>query len=564
MAVLLTGKANLQSRPPDQALVKLITPQDAVRLECLPWYTIGNLLFLAVSEDADAERARRHMARLWSGPIITSHLSRMDLRQVQLEHWADALREDAITRCPDEYACRRLGSPRLRQSYTMILLLCATLALLFPVVAMSLLLGWIIVMNCATIVLRIVSLFSVPMRMTSSASGKLHQTPTVSILLPVYQENSVVSQLLTALAHLDYPKANLDIKLLVEADDDETRAALAGAYLPVEVDVITVPPGLPKTKPRAMNHALPFCRGEIIGIYDAEDMPHPDQISVIVRHLTTAPKDVACVQAALDFYNPGQNWLTRCFTMEYAIWFRVLLHGVQRLKMPLPLGGTSVFFRRDVLEEVGAWDAHNVTEDADLGMRLARMGYRCEMVPSTTFEEANCQYGNWLRQRSRWLKGYAITWLTHMRNPRKLMQDLGLQPFIGFQILLLGGVTSYLAIPLHVAFIAFAITGHVPQSLGDVSSLLWWVFLVSLPVGNAILLVSATLAVLRQGKHSLLPWMLTLPAYWLLGAVAAYRAILELLGNPFHWHKTEHGLSAAPAKHIVPSTAAQASPLPKS
>ena len=167
-----------------------------------------------------------------------------------------------------------------------------------------------------------------------------------------------------------------------------------------------------KTKPRAMNYALPFCRGDIVGVYDAEDRPDPGQIRAVVQHLQAAPPEVACVQGYLDFYNSADNWLSRCFTLEYAIWFRVVLLGVQRLGLPIPLGGTSVFFRRGVLEQIGAWDAHNVTEDADLGMRLARFGYRCEMIASTTWEEANCRVGPWIRQRSRWLKGYALTWAT--------------------------------------------------------------------------------------------------------------------------------------------------------
>ena len=82
----------------------------------------------------------------------------------------------------------------------------------------------------------------------------------------------------------------------------------------------------------------------------------------------------------LDFYNPRTNWLARCFTIEYAGWFRLVLPGLAAPWPAVPLGGTTLFFRRDVLEQLGGWDAHNVTEDADLGMRLARHGYRTELI----------------------------------------------------------------------------------------------------------------------------------------------------------------------------------------
>ncbi|MBB5516268.1 cellulose synthase/poly-beta-1,6-N-acetylglucosamine synthase-like glycosyltransferase [Rubricella aquisinus] len=235
--------------------------------------------------------------------------------------------------------------------------------------------------------------------------------------------------------------------------------------------------------------------------------------------------------------------MTRCFTMEYAIWFRVLLFGVRRLGIPLPLGGTSVFFHTHVLKEIGAWDAHNVTEDADLGMRLARLGYRCDLVRSVTFEEANPQLGNWLRQRSRWLKGYAVTWVNHMRTPLRLWRDLGTGPFLGFQLLLLGSVTAYLAMPLFWVLLFAEVTGIKPQWLGAVDRTVWSLFFISLPLGNLTMICAAILALYRRRLLGLLPWAFTLPAYWSLGSIASYRAIFELFTMPFHWQKTQHGLA---------------------
>ena len=251
------------------------------------------------------------------------------------------------------------------------------------------------------------------------------------------------------------------------------------------------------------------------------------------------------MQARLDFYNPRQNWLTRCFAMEYAVWFAVLLPGMTRLGLPIPLGGTSVFFRREALEEVGGWDAHNVTEDADLGMRLARHGYRCEMIDSTTYEEANCQTRNWILQRSRWLKGYAITWLTHIQHPRALLADLGPKGFLTFQALFLGAMTSYLALPLFWGLLVLGLFGIGATGWMGLSGPVWTMFWISLPLGQLVMITAIAIAVRAPPKTRLIPWIVTLPLYWPLGALAAYRALLELFFNPFHWHKTEHGLDGA-------------------
>ncbi|MEO0914309.1 MAG: glycosyltransferase family 2 protein, partial [Pseudomonadota bacterium] len=248
-----------------------------------------------------------------------------------------------------------------------------------------------------------------------------------------------------------------------------------------------------------------------------------------------------CVQGHLDFYNARQNWLARCFTIEYAAWFRVLLGGVQRLGVPIPLGGTTVFLRRSHLDAVGGWDAHNVTEDADLGMRLARFGYRTEIVATTTLEEANCRPLAWIKQRSRWLKGYAITWATHMRRPGTLLRDLGLAGFLGFQVLFLGALTSYLATPLFWLLWAamfgldLALWSAIPMGI-------WIGFFSSMIIGQLLMLSVAFRAIWAEERWHLWPTVLTLTLYWPLGALAAYRAVLELFTKPFYWAKTRHGI----------------------
>jgi cellulose synthase/poly-beta-1,6-N-acetylglucosamine synthase-like glycosyltransferase len=302
-----------------------------------------------------------------------------------------------------------------------------------------------------------------------------------------------------------------------------------------------VPAGRVKTKPRALNLALDHCRGAIIGIYDAEDAPEPDQIRKVVERFHRRGPDVACLQGVLDYYNPRTNWLSRCFTIEYATWFRLILPGIQRLGLAVPLGGTTLFFRRSVLEELGGWDAHNVTEDADLGIRLYRHGYRTELLDTVTGEEANCRVIPWIKQRSRWIKGYMMTWAVHMRAPGLLWRQLGGWRFAGFQIMFLGTILQFLLAPLMWSF------WSIPMGLGHpLTGVLANSDIIAM--STAFILseaVSITLGIvaLRRSGHRISPlWVPTLQLYFPLAALAAYKGLWELLTRPFYWDKTNHGL----------------------
>ncbi|MCB2116528.1 MAG: glycosyltransferase, partial [Rhodobacteraceae bacterium] len=343
---------------------------------------------------------------------------------------------------------------------------------------------------------------------------------------------------------IDYPKELLDILLVVEEDDIATRAALARRPLPRWMRTVIVPAGKLRTKPRALNFALDFCRGSIVGIWDAEDAPDPGQIRAIVGRFAAAPAEVACLQGVLDFYNARHNWITRCFAVEYAGWFRAMLPGLAALGLVVPLGGTTVFFRRAALEALGGWDAHNVTEDADLGLRLARRGYRTELVATETREEPNSRPVAWIRQRSRWQKGYAITWASHMRDPARLWRDLGPKRFLGVQILFLGTLSQAILAPVLWSFWLVALglphplTGLLPQGA---FTALGTLFLASEVTG-----IGVGLWATRGPQHRhLMKWVPTLHAYFPLASVSAYRALLECATRPFHWEKTAHGIVAA-------------------
>jgi cellulose synthase/poly-beta-1,6-N-acetylglucosamine synthase-like glycosyltransferase len=355
------------------------------------------------------------------------------------------------------------------------------------------------------------------------------------VLVPLYREARVVPRLVLALQALDYPRHLLDIKLIVEADDHETAEAAGRACSDALFEVVRVPVGTPRTKPRACNYALSFARGEFTVIFDAEDRPEPDQLRKAIAAFRGGPREVACLQARLNFYNAHENWLTRLFALDYALWFDMLLPGLDRLGVPMPLGGTSNHFRTSVLKALGGWDPFNVTEDADLGFRIAQLGYRVSLIDSTTFEEAPITLHAWMRQRSRWLKGYMQTWLVHMRSPIGLGRRIGWRGWIAFQLFLGGTIASAILNPL--LWIHFLLTAS-PE----------WLVVGGLGGGNALLTLLAIISPRRRGWHDLVPYALTATFYWALVSFAAYRGLWQLITRPFYWEKTEHGVSRLAAE----------------
>ena len=312
---------------------------------------------------------------------------------------------------------------------------------------------------------------------------------------------------------------------MLEEEDELTQATLAEIDLPPWIRAVVCPDGQPRTKPRAMNYALDFCEGDIVGIFDAEDAPDPDQITMIARRFQQAPEDVACLQGILDYYNPRQNWLARCFTIEYAAWFRLMMPGMARLGFAIPLGGTTLYFKRQVLEALGGWDAHNVTEDADLGFRLARHGYRTEMIQTVTEEEANCRFWPWIKQRSRWLKGYMTTYLVHMRAPRLLYRQLGAWKFLGFQAHFLTALSQFILAPVLWSF--WLVLFGLPHPLDPLLSRSTLAVIGSLFLMIEVLNVVIHATAVSGAKHRfLMMWAPTMHFYSPLGAIAAYKGAL--------------------------------------
>jgi cellulose synthase/poly-beta-1,6-N-acetylglucosamine synthase-like glycosyltransferase len=309
--------------------------------------------------------------------------------------------------------------------------------------------------------------------------------------------------------------------------------------------VIVAPPLGPRTKPKALNAALQFARGRYVAIFDAEDEPESDQLRRALARFRNGDPKLACVQARLTIDNTADSWLTRLFTAEYCGLFDVLLPALARWRLPLPLGGTSNHFRTEILRRVGAWDPYNVTEDADLGMRLARLGYETSVIASTTHEEGLSRLGPWIKQRSRWFKGWLQTWFVHMRSPLKLFRELGFKGFVTFQLIVGGTVLSALVHPIVIALMIFgAATGDLFNWHGSIAGTVAAVVCAMIFVSGYVASVALAIAGLaRRGLLAHVRAQIMTPVLWVLLSIAAWRAVVELIRAPYRWDKTEHGLA---------------------
>jgi cellulose synthase/poly-beta-1,6-N-acetylglucosamine synthase-like glycosyltransferase len=379
----------------------------------------------------------------------------------------------------------------------------------------------------------------------ASPPPDIDELPVYSIIAPLYREAKIAPQLIEALDAIDYPKSKLDIKIVVEKHDIDTLTALARMRLPSRYDIVVAPAGRPATKPRALNIALPSVRGELVVVYDAEDIPAPDQLRRAAARFAR-DKDVDCLQARLAIDNIDDSWLTRLFAIEYAALFDVVNPGLAALGAPMALGGTSNHFRTQILRRIGGWDAWNVTEDADLGLRLARFGRRVATLDSDTYEEAPAHLTNWFGQRRRWLKGWLQTLAVHLRNPRRLVRELGLVRALAAQTLLFGAVLGGLLGPPLLAYALWrCVTGELFKTQTTLQTIGNAMTLVLMLSGFGAMLTPIVLALRVRGLQRLYWFLPLLPLYYGLVWLAAWAALVDAVARPSHWSKTEHGLARA-------------------
>ncbi|WP_018700300.1 glycosyltransferase [Amorphus coralli] len=372
--------------------------------------------------------------------------------------------------------------------------------------------------------------------------------PAYSVLVPLYREAASVPALVRCLDRLEYPRDRLEILYLLEPDDAETRAAFEARALPEGHRTLRVPAEGPRTKPKALNAGLSVATGSLVTIFDAEDRPDPAQLRIAAETFAAGGERLACLQARLAIDHARDTWITRMFALEYACLFDVLLPWLARYRLFFPLGGTSNHFRRAVLLRLGGWDPYNVTEDADLGVRLTRFDYEMSLIASTTYEEAPLHMRAWMRQRSRWLKGWMQTWWVHMRRPGRFGRTRTFAKITVFQSLILGSLLAILAFPLCLAFMLAHLAGVLPLVGGDG---LWPMLAIGLNGTVFVLGFSATAALsvraMRLRGLAIPPWRLAeLPLYWLAMAAALVIAVIELARRPHHWAKTTHGLARRP------------------
>lgn len=516
-----------------------------IKNQISPWSKADGIWQVLVKDDetylkhqTEIQRRLGHHEFIWSTPtLIESRLQR--LFQDQLTARAEEL-------VPKEQSCADLNYAAIKQSF----IVAITLIGFGTFFAANMIYLSLLLLGLGLLALNLIYKFYLLFAPQHRPSLQIGSKPTdirpaISILVPLFRESDIASPLIKRLSRLTYPKAHLEVILILERGDVQTQTMLRSAKLPHWMRVLTVPKGNVQTKPRAMNYTLPFCRGDIIGIYDAEDAPEPDQLEKVAGHFAQAPAEVVCLQGALDFYNLHSDWIARCFTIEYNSWFKATLPALANRRSVLPLGGTTLFFRRTVLEELGAWDAFNVTEDCDLGVRLSRQGYRCEILDSTTYEEANNRIWPWVKQRSRWIKGYYVTYFTHMRKIKSLYADLGIRRFIEFQMLFLPTMILLPIAPLFWSFWAITFGLFEVEAMGISRMQMMSISLIF--IGSlAIDLIYQIIGLIRAKHFSLLPWILTTYFYFPLATVASYKALLELCTKPFFWDKTMHGHRTKP------------------
>ncbi|UWQ00914.1 glycosyltransferase [Aliiroseovarius crassostreae] len=555
--------ADLHRHPPDVRLIDDLSADFCIRNRVVPWKNVGGGTVVICSRPDEFEALQKEFPAHW-GRSFLAIAPEEDILDSLVAMRHRALTQRAETRVAGHESCRG-WNPRTVIRYAALLL--AILCGLFfysTLVGFSVLVGWAVftlLMNSALKLTASILYWrrqKIPVddfARSADLPGP-HRLPMISIMVPLYKEREIAGRLVKRLERIIYPRELLEICLVVEEDDTLTQNTLAQADLPRWMRQVIVPRGVVKTKPRALNFALDFCRGSVIGVYDAEDAPAADQLLKVAQRFSDRGPEVACLQGKLDFYNARTNWLSRCFTVEYASWWRLVLPGVEQIGFAIPLGGTTLFFRRRALEELGGWDAHNVTEDADLGVRLARHGYRTELIDTVTEEEANCRAWPWIKQRSRWIKGYAMTYGVHMRHPARLLSDLGLWKFIGFQLIFLGSLSGVLLAPLLWTFWAFPL--GLPHPLRDVMPDTLLALLGISFAAAELLTIAIGIQAVSGPKHKWLRgWVPTLHFYYPLASIAALKGFIEIITHPFYWDKTQHGKFDTPATATISESSAK-------
>ncbi|MEA5077702.1 MAG: glycosyltransferase [Anaerolineaceae bacterium] len=545
----------------DKAAVRLLDPTFERTQGVLPLAQDAKQVILATVDPLNQEGIQQ-AEKLLNKSIKLVLISESDLEKVLEEvyrsHYLNESISSLLERTPQDSAYRVLVRGQVISLIVMAVLTVVWLVLdwhSYLVIINALVTAFYLVFSIYKfrLIFKAISTnLEVPVTAEEVAQLKDADLPVYTILVPVHREAEVLPEILKSLASIDYPSARLDILVLMEEEDEETIARFDQVNPPRFIQKVIVPNELPKTKPKACNYGLIHARGDYVVIYDAEDLPDRDQLKRVVIAFNKTDEKVACIQAKLNYYNRNQNILTRWFTVEYSMWFDLLLPGLDAEHAPIPLGGTSNHFRTLALVEAGAWDPYNVTEDADLGIRLFKRGYRTRIVDSTTYEEANSQFGNWIRQRSRWLKGYMQTWLVHMRRPLHLIREIGFWNFMSFQFIVGGTFFTALMNPVYWAMTAIwflAKPAFIQQLFPGV---IFYMGALCLYVGTFVFTYVNVAGAMRRGYYGMVSTALLSPIYWAMSSIASWKGFVQLIVKPHFWEKTRHGLYQRSADDVDP------------
>ncbi|MBV8528522.1 MAG: glycosyltransferase [Candidatus Dormibacteraeota bacterium] len=533
----------------DPGIANELDAQGALWHQVLPLREAGAAVVVAMADPTDRE-AQEYLESHLHMPVVARLASPDALRRRQEQVYRQQLVQvsSALLQAKTpEYSAHMMLSRQQKVALAIAGVLAVALAIVMRgsfAIAIS---GAVIVLYAAVVIFRTYVTVRAArsrglVRISSDDLDALTDFPTYTILLPLFKEAGVLPQLLTACRDLDYPPSKLDIKLLLEEDDHTTREVVARTELPANVDVVVVPAEGPRTKPKACKYGLQFARGEYCVIYDAEDIPPPDQLKKALVAFRSGDPDVGCVQARLDYYNPDQNLITKWFTLEYTMWFRLFLPGLVDLRLPVPLGGSSNHFPTPLLRRLDAWDPNNVTEDADLGMRLHRLGYQTLLMDSTTMEEANSDFVNWMRQRSRWGKGYFVSWLVLMRTPLQVWRAMGWRGTLAMQ-LILGGTFGIALLNLFLWLLTgLWILAHFDFIEYLFPSWIYYTGMLEMLFGNFFFLYLGLWAARTRDSFELNHAALLIPVYWAMTGIAMIKSGVQTVSNPQFWEKTRHGL----------------------
>jgi cellulose synthase/poly-beta-1,6-N-acetylglucosamine synthase-like glycosyltransferase len=533
------------------AVVRLI-PEDVERRRgILPLAVDNETALVAMLDPLDTvaqDEAASYLRRRVSVVLTTEHQFNDALELVYREDYLVHSANDLLMRSPEDSAFRVLSRG---QKITMVVVILAVVAGLIVnyIATLSVLVSLAVVFYFAFSAYKLYLIYkalarSLEVVITPEQLATLddRELPIYTVIVPLYKEPEVLPILVDALDRLEYPKTKLEVLLMLEEDDVGTIDTARHMRLPEGFQVLVVPNGEPKGKPKACNYGLLHATGEFIVLYDAEDVPEPDQLKKALLAFRLGGDQLVTVQAKLNYFNRDQNLLTRWFTSEYAMWFDLLLPGLDNSGAPIPLGGTSNHFRTEALRELGGWDPYNVTEDADLGIRLFKRGYRTVVVNSTTYEEANSNLYGWIKQRSRWIKGYMQTYLVHMRHPIQLWREVGVYPFLSIQLIIAGTFFAFLMNPVFwgLTILWFATSWGLIQRIFP--GPIFYIGAVTLYLGNFAFVYINVAGALRREYHHLVKFTLLTPIYWMLMSVAAWKALYQLIFRPSYWEKTQHGL----------------------